>query len=444
MTGLALRSLRHRPTATMATFLAVLLGTALIGSFATLAESAFHTSGDDRESLLIMGTVVGGWGAAIVLYAVASTAGITATQRTAETGLLRTIGATPRQVRRLIGRESFVVSLVAALLGAGVAVVGGRGLFALLREGGMLSSGTEFDGGPIALGAAAVLVLVAAMAATTIAGLRATRGSALASMREADLEPRRLHWWRVVVGGLLVAYGVGTAVITVTVTGDSADPYDAMATSGAASIYAGVGLAVLAPWLLRRLAAPAVALVGWTPSGHLAAHNAARRSHLLAGVLAPVIVLTSAAIGTLMLVGIDNRTMHDPAAKADGELINLLNYVVTGMISLFAAIMVVNAFAAAVAHRKAELRRLRLAGASRSQARGSIVVEAGIVAGVGIVVGLLSSLTTIVPFAIARDEGLVPDGQLWLPPLIAAGVAVLTLGSARGAVQKVTRGTALQ
>ena len=45
-------------------------------------------------------------------------------------------------------------------------------------------------------------------------------------------------------------------------------------------------------------------------------------------------------------------------------------------------------------------------------------------------------LTTVVPFAIARDEGLVPDGQLWLPPLLVAATVALTLLSARSAVRR--------
>jgi hypothetical protein len=46
------------------------------------------------------------------------------------------------------------------------------------------------------------------------------------------------------------------------------------------------------------------------------------------------------------------------------------------------------------------------------------------------VLGLVASLATIVPFGIARGEGVVPDGQLWLPPLLVAGVVCLTLAAA--------------
>src|SRR5262245_31141176 len=102
MTTLALRSLRHRPAAAIATFLAVLLGTALVGCFAMLVETALSVGGSpanssaanslaanslaanslaansiaansqDRTNLFIMGGVVGGWGAIIVLYTVAA------------------------------------------------------------------------------------------------------------------------------------------------------------------------------------------------------------------------------------------------------------------------------------------------------------------------------------------------------------------------------------
>jgi len=224
--------------------------------------------------------------------------------------------------------------------------------------------------------------------------------------------------------------------VTITVTAHQDDPYAAMSTSGSSSILVGVGLAVLSPVLLRRLSllcAPAVGrtgIVGW-----LAAYNTSRRSQLLGGVLAPVIVLTAGAVGVLMLVGIDHRTIG-AAATDEGDTINLLNNVVTGMIALFAAVMVVNAFAAVVSGRRTELQRLRLLGATTTQVERSVIAEAGIVAGVGVVLGLLASLATIVPFAIARDEGVVPDGQLWLPPLLVAATVALTLVSARSAVRR--------
>ncbi|WP_219996351.1 FtsX-like permease family protein [Nocardioides humi] len=371
MNALALRSLRHRPRAAVATFLAVLLGTLLIGSFATLAESSSAASGADSDTLVILGAVVGGWGAVIVLFSVASTVGITTTQRAGEIGLLRTIGATPRQARRLIARETGAIAVTAAVLGALLASVAGRALFALIRSGGLVSERTQYDAGPASVAGAALLVLLVSALAAAVAARRATRGPAGVLVRESGGEQGRMRWWRVAIALLLIGYGVAMAVVTITVSAHDEDPYAAMATSGSSSILVGVGLAVLAPVLLRWCAGPVRLFAGTSAAAHLASYNTARRAHLLAGVLAPVIVLTSAAVGTLLLVNIDRRTL--PAGTEDSATINLLNNVVVGMIALFAAIMVVNAFVATVAHRREELRRLWLLGATpaRSAARWS-------------------------------------------------------------------------
>lgn len=444
MVTLALRSLRHRGSAFAATFLAILLGTALIGGFAALGETALrNASGTDRETLLIMAAVVGSWGALIALFSVASTVGITVAQREVEVGLLRTIGATPRQVRRLVRAETLVVAVVAAVLGSGLAWPAGRALLSVFTSGDLVSPAVEYAGGPASLGATVTGLVLVCLLAATLAGRRATRGAPSIVAAETRAGAARLPWWRVVIGLVLVGYGIAGAVVTITVTRHADDPYLAMSTSGYCSILTGVGLAVLAPALLRRGAAVTRPLVtrGSSAAAHLASYNTARRAHLLAGVLGPVIVLTSASVGTLMLVGIDRRSMTVETPETD--LINLLNNVVVGMLVMFAAITVVNAFQAGTSHRRAELRRLWLLGASPSQVERSVVAEAAIVAAVGVALGLVASLTTIVPFAVARGEGVVPDGQLWLPPLVAAACALLTLLAARAAARR-TLATALR
>ena len=250
-----------------------------------------------------------------------------------------------------------------------------------------------------------------------------------------------MRWWRVLIGLGLIADGATQAVLTITVTAHDDDPYAAMSTAGSSAILVAVGLATLAPLVLRlssRALAPIVGRRG--VGGWLAAATSTRRPQLLAGVLAPVIVLVGGSVGVLMMVGIDHRTIG--AASTEGDTINLLNNLVTGMVALFAAIMVVNTFAAVVAGRRNEFEQLRLVGATRSETEGSVMAEAGMVAAVGVVFGLLASLATVVPFSIARDEGIVPDGQLWLPPLLVVAVVAITLGSARLAVARAHLDTA--
>ncbi len=435
MTRLAFASLRHRATASLATFVTVLLGTALMGSFATLAATATGpVSATDEETLFIMGTVVGGWGALIVLFAVVSTVGITVTQRETEIGLLRTIGATPRQVKRLVRAETLLVALVAAAAGAVLASFSGRGLLAMLQRGDMVADSVRYDPGA-APAATALLVVLVSLVAAGLASRRATRGPATITPSEDQPGSRRLPRWRVVVAVLLIGYALAMGVVTVTVSADDPDPYAAMQTSGSCSILVALGLASLAPWLLRHLSVVARPLVPSGVAGHLAAFNTRRRAHLLAGVLAPVIVLTSAATSTLMVVGADGRTL--PGGSTDeSRTVNLLNNVVVGMVVLFAAVVVVNSFAAAVAHRRAELHRLWLLGATPQQVEASVLAEAGVVAAVGTALGTVASLASIVPFGIARHEGVVPDGQLWLPPVVIAAAVALTLLAARSAVRR--------
>jgi len=47
--------------------------------------------------------------------------------------------------------------------------------------------------------------------------------------------------------------------------------------------------------------------------------------------------------------------------------------------------------------------------------------------------------SAIVLFSVARHEGLVPDGQLWLPPSVMAGAVALTLLAARRTVTRPDR-----
>jgi len=445
MLSLALRSLRHRATAMTATFLAILLGTAVMGSFTPFIQVALDsgTPSAERDTLFILGGVVGAWGTVIALFSIVSTVGVTVRQREVEIGLLRTVGAEPRQVRALVRAETLVVALVAAVIGAVVASLTSRALLDLLQSGGVVSEQVAHSGGWIALAATVALLLLVSLAAAGLAGSRASRGPATVVLSEARTGTGRIAWWRWLVALVAVGHATTMVVMTMVAGKDAADPYDAMAMTGSLGLLVAVGLAALAPLLLRAGSWVLRPLLGGT-SGHLAAYNTSRRSHLLAGVLAPVMVLSAAAVSILMLVGIDERTLPTglPPEVTEGyETINLLNNVVTAMICAFAAIMVVNAFAALLADRRLELHRLRLLGATPGQVRGSILAEAGVVAAVGTVIGLLAAQATIVPFAYVRGEGLVPDAQLWLPPLLIAGAVALTLASAAGVTSRALRTT---
>lgn len=425
--GLAVASLRYRHTAFVATFVATVLGTALVGTFATLLGTAVGASvASDVEMLSIIGGIVGSWGLLIVLFALISTVGITVEQRVNEFALLYAVGATRRQLLRMVLIEVGLVCMVAALGGTALAAGLGRVLVDALRDGEVLVS-AEYDGAVVSL----ALTLVVVTAVGLIAAGVATRRLLVTSTgRDGVLSVSRSgSRWRLSAAVALIAYGPVSCAVTVLVTARSDDLYAPMMSSGSASIAVAIGLALIAPVLLRRASRWARPVLGHRGAGFLAAYNTAHRADQLGGVLGPVILFVAATTGTFMLTGIDLRTTTGlrPAAV---ETITLVNNMIAVMLALFAAILVVNTFAVSLARRRSELRRLWLLGATGRQLERSVVAEAAVVASVGIVLGLVAGATTFVPFAIARGEGVVPDAQLWLPPLVGAIAALLTLAAA--------------
>ena len=343
------RSIRSRPTTFVAGFVSIFLGAVVVGSFTSLLATgvASGTSALDQEALVTMSSVVGGWGLLIVLFSVASTVSVSVHQRAGEIGLMRAIGAVPRQVRRQLLAESFLVGIVACLAAVLPASLVGRWVFGMVQEGGMVSPDLEHRAGlPIILVTSA-LVLLVSLVAVRLAGHRITGQSANLTLRsgaQGTVRTPGMSRLRVLAALFFLAGGASLSVVTLTVMRDQEDPYAAMQTAGPASILWSFGLALLSPLLLRgaaRLLGRLLALFG--VAGHLASYDARRRSHLLAGILAPVVVFVGMGLGTLYLMAIEN---HAPSVvggdvrEADAATLALLNYLVVGMIATFAAIMV--------------------------------------------------------------------------------------------------------
>ena len=221
-----------------------------------------------------MGAVVGGWGALIVLFSVASTLAITVRQREAEIGLLRAIGATPRQARRLVRAEALLVTLLGRRCRcASLASLGGRALLGHAAQRRTWSPTTSRT----------------AAARRSAATARARRADQPGRRRDhrppRDPRPghprarrgRRRRRPDAAGGGsrrrAAVGYGIAMAVVTITVTAHDDDPYAAMSTSGSSSILVGVGLAAVAPCCCAGLACWPGRLVGAGVAGHLAAYN---------------------------------------------------------------------------------------------------------------------------------------------------------------------------
>src|SRR5690606_35523318 len=283
MGAYTLRALRQQPQRLVASFVSLFLGATMVMAFASMFDTLVGNDGlssTDTEALVTLGAVVGGWGLIIVVFAVASTLTLSVRQRSREMALLKSVGATPAQVGRMIVGEAAVVAVVAALAAVAPAALVGRLLVDLVRVSGQVSAVVEHRFGAVALAVGFGVTFLGATVAALVTARRTARLRARDALADAELDDggSRLSRKRTVAAVVFLALGAQTGTLTATLMKDKGS--DAMQTGGQASIWAGIGLALLAPALVRggaRLFGGLLERVGGA-SGYLAAHNLRRRA----------------------------------------------------------------------------------------------------------------------------------------------------------------------
>lgn len=244
----------------------------------------------------------------VTIFGVASMLALSITQRHRELALLRAVGATPRQLRRLIVGETLVLAVVATALAVLPGQLLGRFVFGLLADRGIATEGVAFHQGWIPTVAASAVAIVAALAGAIGAGRRAARVRPTQALAEAALEGRAIGPLRLGLALLMLAGGVALSIVTIAVMNGPLAP----ATGAPAVILMTIGLALLAPLLTKVVTFavqwPVRAWGGVT--GELAVLNAHGRSGRLAAVTAPVILLAGVATGLLYL-----QTTNDEADR---------------------------------------------------------------------------------------------------------------------------------
>lgn len=432
---LAMRSIRQRPGRFAATLLSAFLGAAIIMTFNAMHDTAGGTGVDDvsSESLTVAASVVGGYGTLLVFFAVASTLTVNVRQRHEEISLLRSTGATPAQIKRMIVGESAAVALVAAALAVGPAMLAGKALLGLFQDSGQVADSVDYAFGPIALMSGFSVTLLASVGAAFLAVRRATK--ALAGTTKKRGRVRNVAAW-----GALV---VGAGSVSTTFALDKTDAA-AMAPPAYGAILLSIGFALFSPALLTgalgMLRRPIVAVAG--ASGYLTVHNMRRRAADLAGVLMPLIVFTGMATATLYMQAVESDAIKASGLTKSVEDKNLetLNLVVVGIIVAFSCIMLINSLYAATAYRRREFGQQRLAGATPGQVMGVVWLEGVVLAVTGVVLGTVAAVAGIVPFTVLRTDVTWPSDQglgIWLAVVAIAVAATLvtSLGTARNSLR---------
>ncbi|MDQ7908784.1 ABC transporter permease [Phytohabitans sp. ZYX-F-186] len=445
---LAVRSLRRRVAAFTATFLAAFLGAVLVMAFGSLSDTgaAEGVAETDRQTLSTMSTVVGGWSLVLVAFAVTSTLTLSVRQRATEMALLKCVGATPAQLRRMVLGEALLLALAGALVAIPAGALTGRALLALLKSTDQVADGVPFAYGPVALGAGIGVTVLGAAGAAFLTARRVARMravAALGSAADAGTGGGRLGKGRIILSALFLAGGVQLGVMAATA---GPEGFDSMQFAGSADILFGIGLAGLAPMLVRgasaALARPVRRFGG--ASGYLAVLNLRQRTAQLAAALTPVILFVGIGVGTLWMQAIQNDTSAGAVPTTQEDAIETLNFVVTGMIVLFTCIMLINTLVAATTYRRREFGQQRLAGATRRQVLGMVVLEGAVLTVAGLVCGTIAALPTVLPFSYAKTDDWLPDPEygIWLGTVAVA--VTVTMAALVGTARRTLRTPAVE
>src|SRR3712207_6590207 len=125
------------------TALALATAGALVSLVGVLFESGSRAGAGIEGGLLIgLASSYSGLALFVVVMVVAAMVTLALRARRREFALMRTIGATSRQVRQQVSREVLLVALIAVPLGAAPGIFLTRLLDPFLRDAGMLSPGS--------------------------------------------------------------------------------------------------------------------------------------------------------------------------------------------------------------------------------------------------------------------------------------------------------------
>ena len=111
----------------------------------------------------------------VAIFVVSGMLGVLIQQRHREIALLRAIAATPRQIRRLIGAETLVLTVLGTIIGIGPGMWLAEVIIDGMRGQALLPATFHSSAGPIPALAALGGALLIARGATAIAGRRGRR-----------------------------------------------------------------------------------------------------------------------------------------------------------------------------------------------------------------------------------------------------------------------------
>ncbi|MFD7161849.1 FtsX-like permease family protein [Streptomyces violascens] len=252
----------------------------------------------DSSKLVTLASVFGGLSAMVTVFVVSSTTGLSIQQRQREMALLRAIGTTPGQLRRLIVGETLFIAVVATGLACYPGPTVGKWLLAAFARGDVVPDALAYRAGWIPMVTGVGAALLTALGAAFISARGAARTRPTEALAEASLQRKWVSAPRLIFALLFLGGGTTLALVTASMAGptagSTATPAAMLWTAGFGLL--GPGLAKVITAVLRR---PLRALTGL--AGRLATLNAKARIGRMAGAVMPVMLATGLATALIYL-----------------------------------------------------------------------------------------------------------------------------------------------
>lgn len=274
----------------------------------------------DMTDLIVIAGLLVALALMVGILGVASTLSLSFQQRMKEMATLRAIGATPRQVRRMVVGETVSISVIGTALAALPGLAAGKWLFDALTDTGIAPEGFVFYRGWLPTTVACVIALISSATAATIAGRRSALAKPTEALAEEGEQKFKLGKVRLTFAVICFLISANLWFVALNlVTGPLiASP------STFASIFFAVGLALLGPTVSRALTkvfGPMLQSVTGL-SGYLAALNTRARAVRMAAVITPVMLLTGIATANLYLISTESsvKSVYTQTLASDAVL----------------------------------------------------------------------------------------------------------------------------
>ncbi|MFD7940843.1 FtsX-like permease family protein [Streptomyces sp. NPDC059755] len=275
-------------------------------------DTAAPGAGASRSLLVLLAGSLSGIVLLITGFVMASALAVSIAGQRRDLALMRAVGATPKQIRRLAAAQSTVVAAVALGPGVGLGYVLAGQFRRLLADRGVVPSELPLTYSPVPALAAILLLVLAVQVSARCSAWRTSRMPATEAVAESRSEPREPSRTRTRVGVLVIVAAMVMSALPLfsrTVIGATA--------TSIAGIIGAIGLALAGPALVRGVGGAAARATGarasaptWLAMANLRAYALRNAGIVSTLAMAVVFVLTYTLTQTTVLAATadDTRT----------------------------------------------------------------------------------------------------------------------------------------